>query len=40
MPEGDLPKKTQELVREWLGIHRRELQEMWDRQEIRQLPPL
>lgn len=40
MLDGDLPKKAQELVKEWLGIHRSELQEMWDKQEIRKLPPL
>lgn len=37
---GDLPKKAQELVREWLDQYRDELQAMWDKQDIRKLPPL
>lgn len=40
MRQGDLPIKAQELVREWLAVHQNELQEMWDKQEIRKLPPL
>ena len=40
MLQGDLPPKAQELVREWLNAHQEELQEMWDSQIIRKLPPL
>lgn len=40
MTNGDLPKKAQELVREWLEDNENELLEMWDKQEIRKLPPL
>lgn len=40
MVEGDLPRRAQELVREWLSSHQGELQEMWDSQRIRKLPPL
>ena len=40
MIEGDLPKKALELVREWLEIHQDELQDMWENQNIRKLPPL
>ncbi len=40
MFEGDLPKKAQELVTEWLSLHSDELQEMWDKQKITKLPPL
>lgn len=40
MMEGDLPKRAQELVTEWLGKYSQELQEMWKKQEIRKLPPL
>ena len=40
MIEGDLPKKAQELVREWLTIHQDALQSMWERQQIEKLPPL
>ena len=38
--QGDLPKKALELVTEWISSHQDELQEMWDKQEIRKLPPL
>ena len=40
MIQGDLPKKAQELVREWIGLHQDELQDMWDKQKIVKLPPL
>lgn len=40
MIQGDLPKKAQEMVKEWLSIHKDELQAMWDSQQIKKLPPL
>lgn len=40
MIEGDLPKKAQELVREWMIQHQQELLEMWESQNLRKLPPL
>ncbi len=40
MTEGDLPKKAQELVQEWLGTHQNELIQMWNEQSIKKLPPL
>ena len=40
MTEGDLPKKAQELVTEWLMLYQNELQSMWDTQNISKLPPL
>lgn len=40
MIEGDLPRKAQELVVEWLTQHQSELQEMWETQNIQKLPPL
>lgn len=40
MIKGDLPRKAQELVKEWLSIHQCELQDMWDKQQIWKLPPL
>lgn len=40
MTEGDLPKKAQELVKEWLVQHQKELLEMWNSQNLRKLPPL
>lgn len=39
MIEGDLPKKAQELVTEWLKLHQTALQTMWDEQKIGKLPP-
>ena len=40
MTEGDLPKKAQELVREWMQQNQKELLEMWETQNLRKLPPL
>lgn len=40
MIQGDLPKKAQDLVKEWLSAHQSELQAMWDSQQISKLPPL
>lgn len=40
MIQGDLPSKAQELVKEWLSLYQHDLQEMWDSQIIRKLPPL
>lgn len=40
MIAGDLPKKAQELVREWLAMHQDKLQSMWENQQIEKLPPL
>ncbi len=40
MIQGDLPKKAQELVTEWLAKYQQELQKMWDSQDIKKLPPL
>ena len=40
MTDGDLPLKAQSLVKEWLSINDKELQKMWDSQEIVKLPPL
>lgn len=40
MIEGDLPKKAQDLVKEWMAHNRDQLQEMWDQQKIYKLPPL
>lgn len=40
MTEGDLPKKAQELVREWMHLHQDALLEMWNSQNLHKLPPL
>ena len=38
--EGELPNNALKLVREWLNIHRDELQQMWDTQKFRKITPL
>lgn len=40
MTDGDLPQKAQNLVKEWLALNDKKLQEMWDTQTITKLPPL
>ncbi len=40
MLEGDLPVRAQRLVKEWAAQHQRELRDMWNQQEFRQLPGL
>lgn len=40
MTEGDLPKKAQSLIVEWMEQHQNELLEMWKTQQIHKLPPL
>ena len=40
MINGDLPKKAQDMVSEWLGLYGDKLQEMWTSQKIDKLPPL
>ncbi len=40
MIQGDLPSRAQDLVTEWLKTYQEDLQEMWDTQSIRKLPPL
>lgn len=40
MIEGDLPRKAQELIKEWLYKNQNELLEMWESQKLRKLPPL
>ena len=40
MIQGDLPQKAQDLVKEWLEKYKDDLQEMWNTQNIRKLPPL
>ena len=38
--EGHLPPKALSMVREWVGLHKRELLQLWDTQEFIKLPPL
>ena len=40
MTDGDLPLTAQRLVKEWLSLHRGELEEMWKTQRLVKLPPL
>lgn len=40
MTEGDLPRKAQELVKEWMKKNQTELLLMWDTQNLKKLPPL
>ena len=38
--EGQLPPKALSMVREWIGLHKSELLEMWKTQEFKVLAPL
>lgn len=40
MVEGDLPPRALSLVREWAGLHRAELTEIWNTQSFRKIDPL
>ena len=40
MTEGDLPRKAQELVKEWMEQHQKDLLDMWETQNLKKLPPL
>lgn len=35
-----LPSKALAMVREWIGLHRDDLQEIWNTQEFKKIPPL
>ena len=38
--EGELPPKAFALVKEWMEIHKNELQKIWDTQEFKKIKPL
>ena len=38
--KGKFPNKAYKLVCEWIEINRKELIYMWDKQELKKLPPL
>ncbi len=38
--EGYLPPKALAMVREWLALHKNTLQEIWETQEFKKIPPL
>jgi len=37
---GDLPRKAQTMICEWISLHSEALQNMWENQRIEKLPPL
>ena len=40
MTEGDMPLRAQQLVKEWMAMHKDELLNMWQTQRIVKLSPL
>jgi len=40
MIEGDLPKRAQNMVKEWAEIYQKDLLEMWKKQTFKKLPGL
>lgn len=40
MTEGDLPAKARDLALEWAKRYQGDMQEMWNTQSFRKLPPL
>lgn len=40
MIEGDLPNRAKKMIVEWSQKYKTELNEMWNQQEFRKLPPL
>ncbi|MBQ8100270.1 MAG: DUF4160 domain-containing protein [Paludibacteraceae bacterium] len=40
MFEGDMPRRAQQMISEWLDEHKEELNRMWQTQKIVKLPPL
>jgi hypothetical protein len=40
MMEGDLPLRSQKLVKEWGKLYQHELLSMWQNNEFKQLPGL
>lgn len=38
--EGDLPVRAKRLVSDWVATHQKELVEMWEKQEFRQIEGL
>ena len=40
MTEGDMPLRAQQLVKEWMAMHKEELLNMWQSQRIVKLSPL
>jgi hypothetical protein len=40
MIEGDLPNRAQRLVKEWAAMYKKDLHEMWEKQQFKKLPGL
>ena len=38
--EGELPAKALELVLEWIDIHQKELKDIWETQDFKNIKPL
>lgn len=38
--EGFLPPKALQMVQDWIELNREELQQIWETQEFKKLPPL
>ena len=38
--DGYLPPKARAMVREWIALHKDTLQEIWETQEFKKIPPL
>ena len=38
--EGELPPKALALVREWISLHKTELQTIWETQDFKKIEPL
>lgn len=38
--EGHLPPKALSLVQEWIGLHRDELEKIWETQDFKSIAPL
>lgn len=40
MIEGDLPKKAQNLIKEWGEKYKPDIKAMWENKKLKKLPPL
>jgi len=40
MIEGDLPSRSQKMIKEWASLYKKELSEMWTSQKFKKLPGL
>ena len=40
MIEGDMPIKAQALIKEWAGMNKTDIMNMWETKVLKKLPPL